>query len=94
MAEQKELSASEVRRTMATALGAAFGFVIALVWNNVVVGGLATGGINLSSTAAKGDWGAWAIGFITALVLTVVMIVLIILIGRWGSKAEKKKEAA
>ncbi len=87
MAEDKKLSASEVRRTMATALGAAFGFVIALVWNNVVVGGLATGGINLSSTAKLGDWGAWAIGMVTALILTVFMIILIIVIGRWGSKS-------
>jgi hypothetical protein len=72
---------------MATALGAAFGFVIALVWNNVVVGGLATGGINLSNTATVGNWGGWAVGFVTALILTVFMIILIIVIGRWGAKA-------
>ena len=87
MAEEKKLSAGEVRKTMATALGAAFGFVIALVWNNVVVGGLATGGINLTSGAKLGDWGGWGIGVVTALILTVVMIILIIVIGRWGAKA-------
>ncbi len=86
MAEEKKLSASEVRKTMATALGAAFGFVIALVWNQVVLGGLATGGINLSSTATVGAWGNWVIGVVTALVLTVFMIILIIVIGRWGAK--------
>lgn len=91
MAEDKKISASEVRKTMATALGAAFGFVIALVWNNVVLGGLATGGINLSSTATPNDWGGWGIGVVTALILTVFMILLIVLIGRWGSKAEKKQ---
>ncbi len=87
MPEQKQLSAGEVRRTMATALGAAFGFVIALVWNNVVVGGLATGGINLTSGAKLGDWGGWAVGVVTALILTVFMIILIVVIGRWGAKA-------
>ena len=86
MAEEKKLSASEVRRTMATALGAAFGFVIALVWNQVVLGGLATAGINLSSTATAGAWTNWVIGVVTALVLTVFMIILIIVIGRWGAK--------
>ncbi len=86
MPEQKKLSASEVRKTMATALGTAFGFVIALVWNNVVVGGLATGGVNLGNTATAGNWGGWAVGVVTALILTVLMIVLIILIGRWGAK--------
>ncbi len=91
MPDQKQLSASEVRKTMATALGAAFGFVIALVWNNVVVGGLATGGINLSNTAKVGDWGTWVIGMVTALILTVFMIVLIVVIGRWGSKEPKSK---
>jgi len=86
MADEKQLSMGEVRKTMATALGAAFGFVIALVWNNVVLGGLATGGISLGATATPGNWAGWGIGAVTAVILTVFMIILIILIGRWGSK--------
>lgn len=85
MAEERKISATEVRRTIATSLAAAFGFVIALLWSNVVLGGIATAGINLSPGSA-GNWGGWAVFVATAVVLTVVMIVLIIVISRWGGK--------
>jgi len=83
MAEDRRISMGEVRKTIATSLGAAFGFVIALVWSNVVLGGLALTGAPL--TAPK-DANGLVLGIVTALVLTIFMIVLIIVIGRWGSK--------
>src|SRR5207302_6467555 len=49
MAEEKQLSMAEVRKTIASSLGAAFGFVIALVWSNVVLGGLALTGAPLTA---------------------------------------------
>lgn len=85
MAEERKISAAEVRKTISTSLATAFGFVIALVWSNVVLGGLANAGIKLQPTSA--DWVGWVIFAVVAAVLTVVMIVLIIVIGRWGSKA-------
>ena len=84
MEEERRLSIAEVRRTISTSLAAAFGFVIALLWSNVVMGGISTAGINLQPT---GGWGGWAVLAVTAVVLTVVMIVLIIVISRWGSTA-------
>ncbi len=87
MAEERSLSVSEVRKTVATSLGAAFGFVIALVWSNVVLGGIATAGISLGGSAAVGNWGGWGLFVVTAIVLTVVMVVLIIVISRWGGKS-------
>ena len=86
MAEEKQLSMAEVRKTIAASLGTAFGFIIALMWNNVVLGGLAAANIKLGATSTVGDWGGWAQGVVTAVVLTVVMIVFIIVIGRWGNK--------
>jgi uncharacterized membrane protein len=86
MAEEKKLSAAEVRKTIATSMASAFGFVIALVWSNVVLGGLANAGIKVQPDAA--DWVGWAIFAVTAAVLTVMMIVLIIVISRWGSKGQ------
>lgn len=83
MAEVKKISAAEVRKTIATSLAAAFGFVIALLWNQVVQGGLAAAGV---STTAPKDWPGWAIFVVTAVVLTLVMIVLILVISRWGGK--------
>ncbi len=84
MAEgEKKLSAAEVRRTIATALAAAFGFVIALLWKEVVMGGIAVAGISLS---VEGGLTGWLVFIGTALALTIVMIVLIIVISRWGGK--------
>jgi len=84
MAEERKVSMGEVRKTISTSLAAAFGFVIALVWSNVVLGGLALSGASM--TAPKDAVGL-VVGIVTALVLTIFMIVLIIVIGRWGSKA-------
>jgi len=83
LAVEKKLSVAEVRRTISTSLAAAFGFVIALLWNQVVQGGLAVAKI---STTAPQDLAGWLYFVVTAVVLTVVMIVFIILVGRWGSK--------
>ena len=90
MAEEKKLSVAEVRKTISTSLGTAFGFVIALLWNQVVQGGLALAKV---STTAPADALGYVSFIVTAIIITVVMIVLIIVIGRWGSKEPKSKEA-
>ncbi len=84
MADEKKLSRAEIRKTISTSLAAAFGFVIALVWNNVVTGGLKVGGIDTTFTDIK--LSGWLVYMVTAVILTVVMVILIIVIGRWGSK--------
>ncbi len=84
MADQKKLSAAEVRKTIAVSLAAAFGFVIALLWNEVVKAGIALAGVDL--TAGELDLTGWLVYVVTAVVITFVMIILIIVIGRWGNK--------
>ena len=79
MAEEMKSTMAQVRKTISTSLAAAFGFVIALLWNGVVTSGLNLAGI---STSAPADTVKWAIFVVTAVVLTVVMVVLIILVGR------------
>ncbi|MBU0624201.1 MAG: hypothetical protein KJ672_05090 [Candidatus Thermoplasmatota archaeon] len=82
--ERRKISASEVKKTIATALAAAFGFVIALQWNSVVVGGLKVAGVDPTlETFALSNWISY---LIMAIVLTVVMVILIILVSRLGSK--------
>ena len=83
MAAEKQLSMAEVRKTIAASLGTAFGFVIALLWNQVVQGGLALAKV---STTAPADAVQYMIFIGTAVVITVVMVVLIIVFGRWGNK--------
>jgi len=82
--EEKKLSVGEVKKTIATALAAAFGFVIALMWNSVVVGGLKVAGVD--PTLSTFDLGNWLGYLITAIVLTVVLVIMIILISRLGNK--------
>ena len=83
MAEERKLSAAEVRKTIAASLTTAFGFVIALLWNQVVQGGLALAKV---STTAPADPVAYVLFIGTAVVITVIMVVLIVLFGRWGNK--------
>lgn len=82
--DEKKLSVSEVKKTIAASLAAAFGFVIALLWKEVVMGGLKVAGID--TTFQTIDLGGWLIYLVIAAVITVMMIILIIVIGRWGSK--------
>lgn len=84
MAGEKEVSVAEVRRTIAVSLAAAFGFVIALVWKEVVMGGIAVAGLNLTPGGGVVDW---AVFTGVAVVLTGVMVVLILFVSRWGGKA-------
>lgn len=84
MADDKKISASEVRKTVAVSLAAAFGFVIALLWNQVVTGGLKVAGID--TTFVDIDIWGWLGYVVTAIAITVLMIILIIVIGRWGNK--------
>ena len=88
MADEKKLSVAEVRKTIAASLGTAFGFVIGLLWNQVVQGGLSLAGV---TTTAPNTPLAYGYFILTAVVVTVVMILFIILIGRWGSRGEKKE---
>ena len=84
MAEERKLSVAEVRKTSATSLGTAFGFVIGLLWNQVVQGGLSLAGV---ATTAPADPLAYGYFIITAVVVTVLMIIFINLVGRGGGKA-------
>ena len=91
MAEEKKLSVADVRRTIATSLAAAFGFVIALLWNTVVQSGFATAGIPLGTSATQGNWGGWAYFVVSAIVITVVMVIFIVLVSRLAGKEPEAK---
>lgn len=90
MAENLKLSIAEVRKTVVTSLTAAFGFVIALMWNTVVQSGFATAGIPLGTTAKEGNWGGWAYFVVSALVITVVMVIFIVVLSRAAAKEPPK----
>ena len=91
MSEDRKFSIGEVRKTMATSLAAAFGFVIALMWNTVVQSGFVTAGVPLSTAAQQGNWSGWAAFLVSAVVITTVMVLLIVLMGRLAGKEPEKK---
>ena len=80
---EKQLSRAEVRRTIAASLASAFGLVIALLWSNVVLGGLKTFGVNLDLTPTLFGWLYFVV---ISVVLTILMVALIVVVSRWGGK--------
>jgi len=83
-AAEKKISLGEVKKTIATSLGAAFGIVIGFLWYTVVTGGLQVAGVHTALDTIK--LGSWIVYMITSVVLTVVLVILIIVISRWGNK--------
>ncbi len=79
-----EVTMSEIRKTIATSLGTAFGIVIGMIWTQVVLSAFATVGIPL--TATGGTWTQWSYFVITAIIVTLICVVAIIMLGRWGGK--------
>jgi hypothetical protein len=75
---------SEIKKTVATSLGTAFGIVIGMIWTQVVMSGFATAGVPL--TAAGASWGQWSVFVVTSVIVTVMCVVAIVLIGKWGGK--------
>lgn len=74
----------EIKKTIATSVGTAFGIVIGMIWTQVVMAGFATGGMPL--TAAGTTWGQWTLFVVTATIVTLVCVIAILMISRWGGK--------
>ena len=82
-AKSGDITTSEIRTAVAAALGGAFGFIIALMWKEVVMTGFAIAGIDLS---ADGSWTGWIVLVVITLALTIFMVILILMITRWGNR--------
>ena len=77
----------DIKLNVATAIAAAFGFVIALLWRDVIIG-------------IMKFYGAWrdggfqdemgmAIGIITVLIITILCVIGIMYISKWGGIDKK-----
>lgn len=77
---------AEMKKTVVTAITAAFALIIALAWNDAIketVTALVTRiGIQLSSV--------YLYKIYTALIITAICVVAIILFSRWGARQESK----
>ena len=81
----KELSKAEIKRTTATAIGAAFGFIIALIWKEIIVGLFALAGLTINNIGEAMDA---VIAIISGIIITVICVLGIIYISRWGGVEE------
>ena len=73
---------SEVKISIATAVAAAFGFVIALLWRDIIIGLLKLGG--LWQEGGFENWTGAIIGIIVAIVITIICVFGIMYISKWG----------
>ena len=78
----EKITKAEIKKTVAVAIGGAFGFIIALLWKDVIIGLMKLGG--LWADGGYEDTTAAAIGIITVLIITIVCVVGILYISKWG----------
>ena len=71
----------EVRKNIATAILAAFAFIIALVWKDVI-----TDGVNALVAYMNMSGSGFTFTIISALITTVICVVGILYFSRWGEK--------
>jgi biotin transporter BioY len=79
---------SEVKINIATAIAAAFGFIIALIWKEIIVGLFAAYGLEINNIA-EGDYAGQVIAIVSGIIITIVCVIGIIYFTKWGG-AEKK----
>jgi hypothetical protein len=73
---------SDVKINIATAVAAAFGFVIALLWRDIIIGLLKLG--NLWQDGGFDTINGAVLSIIVAIVITVICVFGIMYISKWG----------
>ena len=81
------VTVSEVKSTIAVSIAAAFGFIIALIWKDIIIGAMKLGGLWQDGGFVDGN--ALIVGIIVAIVITIVAVLGILFITKWGG-VEKK----
>ncbi|VVB60775.1 Uncharacterised protein [uncultured archaeon] len=76
----------EIKSTIAVAIAAAFGFIIALIWKDIIVGLM---NMTPFKVTAPTDMTSAAIAVISAIVITVICVLGIVYISKWGGVGQK-----
>jgi uncharacterized membrane protein YagU involved in acid resistance len=77
----------EIKNTIAVSIAAAFGFIIALIWKDIIIGAMKLAG--LWQEGGFADTYSLMIGIVVGLVITVVAVLGIIYISKWGGIVQK-----
>lgn len=78
---RKMVTIKEVKSTIAIAIGGAFGFIIALIWRDIIIGLMNMAGLSVSSFE---DGTSAAIAIVVAIVITLICVLGILYITKWG----------
>jgi cytochrome c oxidase subunit IV len=71
----------EVKSTIAVAIAGAFGFIIALIWRDIIIGLMNMAGLSVSSFE---DATSAAIATVVAIIITLICVLGILYITKWG----------
>jgi hypothetical protein len=77
----------EIKTAIAVAIAAAFGFIIALIWKDIIIGAMKLAG--LWQEGGFADFNALIIGIVVAVIITVVAVLGIVVISKWGGVGQK-----
>ena len=77
----------EVKSTIAVAIAGAFGFIIALIWKDIIIGAMKLAGF--WQEGGFTDYMALGIGIVVAIIITIIAVLGILYITKWGG-VEKK----
>lgn len=81
------LKISEIKNAIAVAIAAAFGFIIALIWKDIIIGIMKVA--EIWQDGGPKDWNGVGISIAVGIVITIVSVIGILLISKWGG-VEKK----
>ena len=76
----------EIKNTVAVAIAAAFGFIIALIWKDIIIGLM---NMTPFKVTAPTDTASAVVAVISGIVITVICVIGIIYISKWGGVAQK-----
>ena len=80
----------EIKSTIAVAIAAAFGFIIALIWRDIIIGLMNMAGLSVSDFSTAADPVVAAVmAIIAAIIITIICVLGILYITKWGG-VEKK----
>jgi hypothetical protein len=77
----------EIKSTIAVAIAAAFGFIIALIWKDIIIGIMTLSGLWLAGGPTT--WVGAGIATVVAVIITIVSVLGIIFISKWGGIIQK-----
>ena len=76
------VTVKEVKSTIAIAIAGAFGFIIALIWKDIIIGAMKLA--DLWQDGGFTDTNALIIGIVVAIIITLVAVLGILFITKWG----------